>query len=41
MISLIDAAHARGLTVIGDVTSNHSGDAQKWFQASHLKPGTP
>ena len=41
MISLVEAAHARGLTVIGDLTSNHSGDAHEWFQASHLKPGTP
>jgi alpha-glucosidase len=41
LISLVEAAHARGLRVIGDLTSNHSGDAHEWFQASHLKPGTP
>lgn len=41
LISLVEAAHARGLTVIGDLTSNHSGDAHEWFQASHLKPGAP
>ena len=35
------AAHARGLRVIGDLTSNHSGDAHEWFEASHLTPGTP
>ncbi|NEM91053.1 glycoside hydrolase family 13 protein [Galbitalea soli] len=40
-IALIEAAHARGLRVIGDLTSNHSGDAHEWFQASHEKPGTP
>lgn len=40
-ISLIEAAHARGLRVIGDLTSNHSGDAHEWFRASHLTPGTP
>lgn len=40
-ISLIEAAHARGLSVIGDLTSNHSGDAHEWFTSSHLKPGAP
>ena len=41
LISLVRAAHARGLTVIGDLTSNHSGDAHEWFTSSHEKPGTP
>ena len=41
MISLVQAAHARGLTVIGDLTSNHSGDAHEWFTSSHGTPGTP
>lgn len=41
LVSLVDAAHARGLTVIGDLTSNHSGDAHEWFRASHRQPGTP
>ena len=41
LISLVEAAHARGLTVIGDLTSNHSGDAHEWFTSSHLKPGAP
>ena len=41
LISLVNAAHARGLTVIGDLTSNHSGDAHEWFTSSHLKPGSP
>ena len=40
-VSLIEAAHARGMQVIGDLTSNHSGDAHEWFKASHLHPGTP
>lgn len=39
LISLVEAAHARGLTVIGDLTSNHSGDAHEWFTSSHGKPG--
>ncbi|MCU1550025.1 MAG: hypothetical protein JWR36_585 [Glaciihabitans sp.] len=40
-IHLIEAAHARGLHVIGDLTSNHSGDAHEWFRASHGDPGAP
>ncbi|HEX4445044.1 MAG TPA: glycoside hydrolase family 13 protein [Galbitalea sp.] len=40
-ISLIEAAHRRGMHVIGDLTSNHSGDAHEWFVASHQHPGTP
>jgi alpha-glucosidase len=41
LISLIEAAHSRGLNVIGDLTSNHSGDAHEWFTSSHLTPGAP
>jgi alpha-glucosidase len=40
-VSLIAAAHRRGMHVIGDLTSNHSGDAHEWFVASHTHPGTP
>jgi alpha-glucosidase len=39
LVSLVEAAHARGLNVIGDLTSNHSGDAHEWFTSSHLTPG--
>ena len=28
---LIGAAHARGIRVIGDLTTNHTGDAHDWF----------
>ena len=41
LVALVEAAHARGLRVIGDLTSNHSGDAHEWFRASHLTPGAP
>jgi len=41
LVRLIQTAHARGFTVIGDLTSNHSGDAHEWFRASHLNPGAP
>ncbi len=41
LIRLVEAAHARGLTVIGDLTSNHSGDAHEWFCAAHGNPAAP
>lgn len=28
---LIDACHQRGLRILGDLTSNHTGDAHEWF----------
>jgi len=36
---LIAAAHERGIRVIGDLTSNHSGDRHEWFQAALGRPG--
>ncbi|MDQ1555138.1 MAG: alpha-glucosidase [Actinomycetota bacterium] len=39
--SLVRAVHARGLKIIGDLTTNHSGDTHEWFRASHRSPGTP
>ena len=38
---LTAAAHGRGIRVMGDLTSNHSGDAHEWFRAAHGNPGTP
>ena len=38
-IRLIEAAHARGIRVIGDLTSNHSGDTHEWFTAAYGHPG--
>jgi alpha-glucosidase len=32
--SLADAAHARGMHLIGDITPNHTGDKHEWFQAA-------
>jgi len=40
-IRLIEAAHARGIRVIGDLTSNHSGDTHEWFRAAFGHPGAP
>lgn len=39
--ALIAAAHARGIRVIGDLTSNHSGDRHEWFQQALGHPGAP
>jgi alpha-glucosidase len=38
LIALVEAAHARGFTVIGDLTSNHSGDAHEWFTTAAADP---
>lgn len=40
-IRFIEAAHARGMKVIGDLTSNHSGDRHEWFRAAHRHPEAP
>lgn len=38
---LTAAAHDRGIRVMGDLTSNHSGDAHEWFRAALGAPGAP
>ncbi len=38
LVRLSEAVHARGLTLIGDLTSNHSGDAHEWFLSAHRHP---
>lgn len=38
LIRLVEAAHARGFRVIGDLTANHSGDAHEWFRAARGNP---
>ncbi len=37
--SLIAAAHARGMKVIGDITLNHTGNRHEWFLAAQADPG--
>jgi len=41
LIRLVEAAHARGLKVIGDLTANHCGDGHEWFQAAFGHPDAP
>lgn len=41
LIRLVEAAHARGLRVVGDLTTNHSGDAHEWFRAAYRHPAAP
>ncbi len=40
-LRLIEAAHARGIRIMGDLTSNHSGSAHEWFRAAHRHPEAP
>ncbi|MFB0835660.1 glycoside hydrolase family 13 protein [Arthrobacter halodurans] len=40
-VALIADIHARGLKVIGDLTTNHSGDAHEWFRRSYGNPSAP
>ncbi len=41
LIRLVEAAHARGIRVIGDLTTNHCGDAHEWFRAAYGIPERP
>ena len=41
LADLVAAAHAKGIRVIGDLTTNHSGDAHEWFRAAYGNPGSP
>jgi len=41
LIALVEAAHKLGLKVIGDLTSNHSGDTHEWFKAAYKNPKAP
>jgi alpha-glucosidase len=39
--SLVRAARARGMRLIGDLTLNHTGSRHEWFQAAQVDPGAP
>jgi alpha-glucosidase len=38
---LCSAAHARGIRVIGDFTSNHTGNTHEWFLRAAADPNAP
>jgi alpha-glucosidase len=38
---LADAVHARGMQLVGDITTNHVGDAHEWFTAARRDPDAP
>ena len=38
---LARAVHGRGLRIIGDLTSNHSGSSHEWFKAAVSDPAAP
>ena len=39
--ALVDAAHRRGIRVIGDLTTNHSGNHHRWFEAALTDAAAP
>lgn len=41
LVRLVEAAHARGMRVVGDLTTNHTGDTHEWFVAAHRNPAAP
>jgi alpha-glucosidase len=41
LVSLVRAAHARGIRVIGDLTVNHIGDDHAWFTSAQGDDGSP
>ena len=40
LIRLVEAAHARGMKVMGDLTSNHTGDDHEWFKRAQADPSS-
>lgn len=38
LVRLVEAAHARGLRVIGDLTTNHTGNLHQWFRRAQADP---
>ncbi|MHA7283948.1 glycoside hydrolase family 13 protein [Arthrobacter sp. TMS2-4] len=38
LVRLVEAAHARGIAVLGDLTVNHTGDAHDWFRTAVADP---
>jgi alpha-glucosidase len=41
MASLSRALHGRGMRLVGDLTTNHTGDAHDWFRRAVADPSSP
>lgn len=41
MARLAQAAHARGIKLMGDLTTNHCGDTHEWFRAAQADAASP
>lgn len=41
LAALTKACHQRGMTVMGDITTNHTGVAHEWFQQAQADPTAP
>lgn len=41
LVRLVEAVHARGMRIIGDLTTNHSGRRHQWFEAALGNPEAP
>ncbi len=41
MARLADAAHRRGMRLMGDLTTNHCGNTHEWFQTALADPASP
>jgi alpha-glucosidase len=41
LVRLVRAAHERGMRVIGDLTTNHTGALHEWFQRAYGNPDAP
>ncbi len=41
LVRLVQAAHARGIRVIGDLTTNHTGSRHEWFRRAQADPQAP
>ena len=40
LVSLVRAAHARGLRIVGDITTNHTGADHEWFRRALADPSS-